>query len=170
MTDGVVLKLIDLHRQYSDQAQEQTLGYVQALELRISRLPANFEAGLDAKQIARARLHSIETRLRTVKAGNLIFTDEADARLLLSSLQPAAHAQQLLDALKASHNPEPKANVGGDLTIALLKSPAGQQSLKISIHEGRRQETIDRVAQLRQIAYSALRNNFKTTSHERGGR
>jgi hypothetical protein len=83
VTDGVVLKLIDLHRQYSDQAQEQTLGYVQALELRISRLPANFEAGLDAKQIARARLHSIETRLRTVKAGNLIFTDEADARLLL---------------------------------------------------------------------------------------
>jgi hypothetical protein len=117
-----------------------------------------------------ARLHSIETSLRTEEAEDLIFTDEADARLLLSSLQPAANTQQLLEMLKASQNPESKANVGGNLTIALLRTLTGQQAFKISIHDGNRQEIIDRVAQLRQTAYSALRNNFKAPSHERGGR
>ena len=76
----------------------------------------------------------------------------------------------MLDVLKTSQYPEPKANVGGDLTIALLRSPTGQQTFKISIHEGKRQEIVDRVAQLRQTAYWALRNNFKAPSHERGGR
>jgi hypothetical protein len=33
-----------------------------------------------------------------------------------------------------------------------------------------RKEIIDRVTQLWQTAYSALRNNFKTTSNERRGR
>jgi hypothetical protein len=121
-------------------------------------------------QLRAVRLHSIETRLRTEEAADLIFTDEADARLLLSSLQPAANTQQLLEMLKASQNPESKANVGGNLTIALLRTLTGQQAFKISIHDGNRQEIIDRVAQLRQTAYSALRNNFKAPSHERGGR
>jgi hypothetical protein len=100
----------------------------------------------------------------------LIFADEADARLLLSSLQPAAQSRQLLEILKASQQPEPKANVEGDLTITLLRSPTGQQSFKVSIHEGKRQEIIDRVAQLRQTAYQASRNRFKPLSHEREGR
>jgi hypothetical protein len=121
-------------------------------------------------QLRAARLHSIETRLRTEEAEDLIFTDETDARMLLSSLQPAAQAQQLVEVLKASQQPEPTANAGDNLTIALLRTPTGQQAFKISIHEGKRQEVIDRVAQLRQTAYSALRNNFKAPSHERGGR
>jgi hypothetical protein len=121
-------------------------------------------------QLRAARLHSIETRLKTEEAEELIFTDEADARLLLSSLQPAAQAQQLIEVLKASQQPEPKANVGDNLTIALLRTPTGQQSFRISIHEGKRQEITDRVTQLRQTAYWALRNNFRTPSHERGGR
>jgi hypothetical protein len=121
-------------------------------------------------QLRAARLHSIETRLRTEEADDLIFTDEADARLLLSSLQPAAQAQQLVEVLKASQHPMPQANVGGNLTIGLLRTPTGKQSFQISIHDGKRQEIIDGVAQLRQTAYSASRNNFKTPSHERGGR
>jgi hypothetical protein len=121
-------------------------------------------------QLRAARLHSIETRLRTVEADDLIFTDEADARLLLSSLQPAAHFQQLLEILKTSQHPEPKANVGDNLTIALLRTPTGQQSFKASIHEGKRQEINDRVAQLQQTVYSASRNHFKVQSYERGGR
>ena len=121
-------------------------------------------------QLRAARLHFIEARLRTEEADDLIFTDEADARLLLSSLLPAAQAQQLVEVLKASQQPEPKASVGSNLTVALLRTPTGQQSFKISIHEGKRQEVVDRVAQLRQTAYWALRNNFKTPSHERGGR
>jgi hypothetical protein len=116
------------------------------------------------------RLHSIETRLRTEETKDLIFTDETDAHLLLSSLQPAAQSRELIETLKASQQPEPKANVGGNLTIALVKSSTGQQAFKVSIHEGKRQETIDRVDQLRQTAYLASRNNFRMLSNERGGR
>jgi len=121
-------------------------------------------------QLRAARLHSIETRLRTEEAENLMFTDEADAHLLLSSLQPAVQSRQLLEILKASQQPEPKANVGGNLTIALVRSSTGQPAFKVSIHEGKRQEIIDRVAQLRQTVYSASRNHFKVQSNERGGR
>jgi hypothetical protein len=121
-------------------------------------------------QLRAARLHSIETRLRTEETEELILTDETDARLLLSCLQPAAQSRQLLEILKASQQPEPKANVGGDLTIALIMSSTGQQAFKVSIHEGKRQEIIERIAQLRQIAYRASRNNFKPPSHGREGR
>ena len=124
----------------------------------------------DTLQLRAVRLHSIETRLRTEETEDLIFTDETEARVLLSSLQPAAQSRQLLEILRASQQPEPKANVGGNLTIALVTSSTGQEAFKVSIHEGKRQEIIDRVAQLRQTAYLASRNNFRTLSNERGGR
>jgi hypothetical protein len=121
-------------------------------------------------QLRAVRLHSIETRLRTEETEDLIFTDETDVRLLLSSLQPAAQSRELIETLKASQQPEPKADVGGDLTIALVRSSTGQPAFKVSIHEGKRQEIIDRVAQPRQTAYLASRNSFRTFSNERGGR
>ena len=121
-------------------------------------------------QLRAVRLHCIETRLRTEETEDLIFTDETDARLLLSSLQPAAQPRQLLEILKASQQPEPKANVCGNLTITLVRSSTGQQAFKVSIHEGKRQEIIDRVAQFRQNVNLASRNNFRTFSNERGGR
>jgi hypothetical protein len=121
-------------------------------------------------QLRAVRLHSIETRLRTEETGDLVFTDETDARLLLSSLQPAARSRQLLEILKASQQPEPKANVGGNLTIALLRSSTGQQSFKVSIHEGKRQEIIDLVVQARQMAHRLMRSNLRTHSNEREGR
>jgi hypothetical protein len=124
----------------------------------------------DPLQLRAVRLHSIETRLRTEETEDLIFADETDARLLLSTLQPAAQSRQLLEILKASQQSEPTADVGGDLTIALVRSSTGQPAFKVSIHEGKRQEIIDRVAQLRQTAYLASRNNFRMPSHERGGR
>ena len=121
-------------------------------------------------QLRAVRLHSIETRLRTEKTEDLIFTDETDARLLLSTLQPAAQSRQLLEILKASQQPEPKADVGGDLTIALVRSSTGQPAFKISIHDGKRQEIVDRVAQLRQTANQTSRSNSRILSNERGGR
>ena len=121
-------------------------------------------------QLRAVRLHSIETRLRTEETEDLIFTDETDARLLLSSLQPAAQSRQLLEILKASQQPEPKANVGGNLTIALVRSPTGQQAFKVSIHEGKRQEIIDLVVQARQMAHRLMRSNLRTHSNEREGR
>jgi len=121
-------------------------------------------------QLRAARLHSIEARLRTEETEDLTFTDEKDAHLLLSSLQPAAQSRQLLELLKASQQPEPKANVGDDLTIALLRSPTGQQSFKVSIHEGKRQEVIDLFVQARQTARRLMHSNLRTHSNEREGR
>ncbi len=46
-------ELLELHRQFSDKAQEKMLGYVHELESRISDLPKGIKAGLDPQQIAK---------------------------------------------------------------------------------------------------------------------
>src|SRR5271166_3765736 len=46
-------EMLDLHRQFSNEAQQKMLGYVHELEARISALPGEIEAGLDPKQIAK---------------------------------------------------------------------------------------------------------------------
>jgi hypothetical protein len=46
-------ELLELHRQFSDEAQQKMLGYVHELESRIARLPGEIEAGLDPQQIAK---------------------------------------------------------------------------------------------------------------------
>jgi hypothetical protein len=121
-------------------------------------------------QLRAVRLHSIETRLRTEETEDLIFTDETDARLLLSSLQPAAQSRQILEILRASQQPEPKENVGGNLTITLVRSSAGQQAFRVSIPEGKRHEIIDLVVQARQEAHRLMRSNLRTHTNEREGR
>jgi hypothetical protein len=121
-------------------------------------------------QIKAARLHALETRLQSEGTNELLFTNEADVHLLLSCLQPAAHSQQLLQILKTSQEPEPKANIGGDLTAAVVKTPDGRQSFRVSIDEGKRKHVLERVEQVRQSAHWALRERFKTPSHEREGR
>src|ERR1035441_1224013 len=99
----------------------------------------------------------------------LVFTDEADVRQLLFTLQPVAQARQLVELLKTSQFPEPKQDVGGILTIALLRSPMEQQSFKVSIHEGKRQEIIELVGQARQMAHRLMRSNLRTHSNEGEG-
>jgi hypothetical protein len=121
-------------------------------------------------QLQSARLHSIESRLRTEGSGDLVFTDEADVRQLLFILQPVAQARQLVALLKASQLLVPEANVDDNLTIALLRSPTGQQSFKVSIHEGKRQEIVDLVVQARQMVHRMMRSNLRTYSNEREGR
>jgi len=132
--------------------------------LRQERLLAN------PYQIRAARLHALETKLQTEETNELLFTNESDVRLLLSCVQPAAHSQQLLEILKASQGSEPKVNIGGDLTVAILKTPEGHQSFSVLIGEGKRKHILDRVAQARQSAYWALHENLKTPSHAREGR
>jgi hypothetical protein len=46
-------EMLELHRQFSDEAQQKMLGYVHELEARISVLPGEVEAGLDPQQIAK---------------------------------------------------------------------------------------------------------------------
>jgi hypothetical protein len=100
----------------------------------------------------------------------MLFPNEADVQLLLSCLQPAAHSQQMLQILKASQEPEPKANVGGNLTVAVIKNSDGRQSFRVSIDEGKRKHVLERVEQARQSAHWALRDRIKAPSHEREGR
>jgi hypothetical protein len=100
----------------------------------------------------------------------MLFTNEADVYLLLSCLQPAAHSQRVLQILKASQEPEPRANIGGNLTVAVIKTPDGRQSFQVSIDEGERKHVIERVEQVRQSAHWALHERFKTPSHKREGR
>jgi hypothetical protein len=121
-------------------------------------------------QVRAVWLHSIETRLRTDEADELLFTDEAEVQELLSCLQPAAHAHRMLEILKTSQDRDPKANVGSNCTVTVLKTPQGQHTFKISVHEGKRQEIIDRVVQLRQSAHWGLHENIKTRSRETEGR
>ena len=46
-------EMLELHRQFSDEAQQKMLGYVRELESRISELPREIKAGLDPEQIAK---------------------------------------------------------------------------------------------------------------------
>jgi hypothetical protein len=46
-------KMLDLHRQFSNEAQKKMLCYVHELEARISALPGEIEADLDSQQIAK---------------------------------------------------------------------------------------------------------------------
>jgi hypothetical protein len=121
-------------------------------------------------QLRAARLHSIETRLRTDEADDLLFTDETEVHELLCCLQPAAHAHQMLEILKTSEAPDPKVNVAGNLTLTILATSQGQRTFKVSVHDGRRQEIIDRVVQLRQAAQWGVHRNARTRTRETEGR
>jgi hypothetical protein len=121
-------------------------------------------------QVKAASLHALEARLQNEDASEMIFTNEADVHLLLSCLQPAAHSQQLLQILKSSQEPEPKANVGGNLMVVLNKNPNGRPSFRVSIDEGKRKHVLERVEQVRQSAHWALREKIKTRNQEREGR
>jgi hypothetical protein len=46
-------EMFELHQQFSEEAQQKTLRYVHELEVRISALPGEIEAGLDPQQIAK---------------------------------------------------------------------------------------------------------------------
>jgi len=121
-------------------------------------------------QVKAARLHALEARLQNEDASGLLFTNEADVHLLLSCLQPAAHSQQVLQILKASQESEPKAKIGGNLLVAVVKTPDGRQSFRVSIDEAKRKHVLERVEQVRQSAQWALRDRIKAPSHERESR
>jgi hypothetical protein len=121
-------------------------------------------------QVKAARLHALEARLQNENTGGMLFTNEADVQLLLSCLQSAAHSQEMLQILKSSQEPEPKANVGGNLTVAVVNAQDGRQSFWVPIDDGNRKHVLERVEQVRQSAQWALRDRIKAPSHEREGR
>jgi hypothetical protein len=121
-------------------------------------------------QVKAARFHALETRLQNEGTSEMLFTNEADIHLLLSCLQPAAHSRQVLQILKASQESEPKANIGGNLTVAVSKNPDGRTAFRVSIDEGKLKHVIERVEQVRQSANWALHHRFKTPRYEKEGR
>jgi vacuolar-type H+-ATPase subunit E/Vma4 len=51
--------MFELHQQFSEEAQQKTLRYVHELEVRISALPGEIEAGLGPQQIAKLLAESL---------------------------------------------------------------------------------------------------------------
>jgi hypothetical protein len=84
-------EMLDLHQQYSDDAQQKMLGYVYKLESRIARLPEKIESGLDAQKIA--RLLSESLRQNFFESGL-----PAAARCLLGTSEMMTRAQKELSA------------------------------------------------------------------------
>lgn len=56
-------EMLELHQQFSEEAQQKTLRYVQELESRLSGLPSELEAGLDPEQIAKLLGESLRQHL-----------------------------------------------------------------------------------------------------------
>ncbi|MGA3371521.1 MAG: hypothetical protein ABSC48_07125 [Terracidiphilus sp.] len=84
-------EMLDLHQQYSDEAQQKMLGYVYKLESRIARLPEKIESGLDALKIA--RLLSESLRQNFLESGL-----PAAARCLQGTSETMTRAQKELSA------------------------------------------------------------------------
>ena len=84
-------EMLDLHQQFSDEAQQKMLGYVYKLESRIARLPEKIEAGLDAQKIA--RLLSESLRQNFLESGL-----PAAARCLQGTSEMMTRAQKELSA------------------------------------------------------------------------
>ena len=143
--------------------------FVEFTDPEMRDVPYQHQLLANPLQVRAARLHALETRLQS-ETNELLFTNEADVHMLLSCLQLAAHSQQLLQILKTSQEPEPKANVGGNLTVAVVKTPDDRQSFRVLIDEGKRKHVLERVEQVRQSAHWALRDRIKTRNHERDGR
>jgi len=67
-------EMLDLHQQFSDEAQQKMLGYVHELESRISVLPRKIEAGIDPEYIAKLlgeslRQHFLQSGLPVTARG-----------------------------------------------------------------------------------------------------
>ena len=56
-------ELLELHRQFSDEAQQKMLGYVRELEARISDLPRGIKASLDPDRLQRCSAKACDNTL-----------------------------------------------------------------------------------------------------------
>jgi hypothetical protein len=76
-------EMLDVHLQFSDEAQQKMLSYVRELESRLCDLPTEIEAGLDPKEIAKLlgeslRQHFLQSgvpdTVKTLQAANTAMT------------------------------------------------------------------------------------------------
>jgi hypothetical protein len=93
-------ELLEIHRQFSDEAQQKMLGYVHELESRMADLPSEIEAGLDPKQIAKMLGESL--RQHFLRSG---VQDTISALQTMSAAMTSAQKElsTALHALSDSH-------------------------------------------------------------------
>ena len=96
-------EMLDLHHEFTDEAQQKMLDYVYKLESRIARLPEKIESGLDVQKIA--RLLSESVRQSFLESGL-----PAAARCLQGTSEMVARAQKELAAALANLS-DPKGGV-----------------------------------------------------------
>ena len=84
-------EMLDLHHEFTDEAQQKMLDYVYKLESRITRLPEKIESGLDVQKIA--RLLSESLRQNFLESGL-----PAAARCLQGTSEMMTRAQKELTA------------------------------------------------------------------------
>jgi len=95
-----IQEMLDLHREFSEEAQQKMLGYVHELESRISILPRKIEAGIDPEYIAKLlgeslRQHFLESGLPAAARG-----------LQATSVAMASAQKELSAALGALNDPK----------------------------------------------------------------
>jgi hypothetical protein len=95
-----IQEMLDLHREFSEEAQQKMLGYVHELESRISILPRKIEAGIDPEYIAKLlgeslRQHFLESGLPATARG-----------LQATSVAMASAQKELSAALGALNDPK----------------------------------------------------------------
>lgn len=93
-------ELLEIHRQFSDEAQQKMLGYVHELESRIADLPSEIEAGLDPKQIAKMLGESLRQRFLSSGVQDTVSALQTTSAAMTSAQRELSAA---LRALSDSH-------------------------------------------------------------------
>jgi hypothetical protein len=76
--------MLDLHRQFSDEAQQKMLAYVHQLESRISDLPRDVQTGLDPQRIARILGESLRQHFLQSDVQETVAALQATAGVMLT--------------------------------------------------------------------------------------
>ena len=104
-------EMFELHQQFSEEAQQKTLRYVNELESRLSGLPHELEAGLDPEQIAKLlgeslRQHflnsGIPDTVKGLQATSMAMTTAQ--KELSTALRDLSHSRGAIAQIEAANN------------------------------------------------------------------
>jgi hypothetical protein len=108
-------KMLDLHRQFSEEAQQKTLSYVHQIESRLTELPSEIEAGLDPQKIAKLlgeslRQHFVKSGMpETVRGLQTVTVSMTDAhRDLTAALRNLSDCSRPRQSPKSGHRLSPQ--------------------------------------------------------------
>ena len=81
-----IQEVLDIHRQFAGEAQQQMLGYTQLLERRLASLPSEVEAGLNPEKVSKLLGESLRQHLVETGIENAVNTLQ-QAAIALSTAQ-----------------------------------------------------------------------------------